>query len=66
MFRSYDHPQEAHFDPYLSYSLKHSVIYFIILIWCRGSVSCVLYESNGVLLTGCRCAHPQHQIHIMK
>jgi len=48
MFRSYDHPQEAYFVPCYSYSLKHSVIYFVILIWCCGSMSCVMCESYGV------------------
>ena len=30
--------------------LKHSVIYFVILIWCCGSLSCVVCESYGVHL----------------
>jgi len=34
MFRLYDHPQGAYFVPYQNYSLKHSVIYFFILIRC--------------------------------
>jgi len=38
MFRSYDHPQGSNFGPYQSYSLKHSVVYFVILIWCCGSM----------------------------
>jgi len=50
MFRSYDHRQEAYSVPSQSYSLKHSVIYFVILIWCCGSMSCVVCESYGVQL----------------
>jgi len=50
MFRSYDHPQGAYFVPCYSYSLKHSVIYFVILIWCCDSMSCVVCESYGVQL----------------
>ena len=50
MFRSHDHPQGAYFVPCYSYSLKHSVIYFVILIWCCGSMSCVVCESHGVQL----------------
>ena len=50
MFRSYDHSQGAYFVPCQSYSLKPSVIYFVILIWCCGSVSCVVCESDGVQL----------------
>ena len=50
MFRSNYHPQGAYFVPCYSYSLKHSVIYFVILIWCCGSMSCVVCESYGVQL----------------
>ena len=50
MFGSYDHPQGAYFVPCYSYSLKHSVIYFVILIWCCGSVSCVMRPSYAVQL----------------
>jgi len=50
MFRSYDHPQGEYFVPCYSYSLKHSLIYFVILIWCCGSVSCVMCESYAVQL----------------
>ena len=42
MFRSYDHLQGAYFVPCQSYSLKDLVIYFVMLIWCCGSVSCVM------------------------
>ena len=39
MFRSYDHPQGAHFVPCKSYSLKHSVVSLhfssIALAWCN-------------------------------
>ena len=50
MFRSYDHPQGAYFVPCYSYSLTHSVIYFVILIWCCGSMACVMCESYAVQL----------------
>jgi len=50
MFRSYDHRQEAYSVPSQSYSLIHSVIYFVILIWCCGSMSCVVCEKYGVQL----------------
>jgi hypothetical protein len=50
MFRSYDHPQGAYFVPCYSYSLKHSVIYFVTLIWCCDSMSCVVGELYAVQL----------------
>jgi len=50
MFRPYDHPHGAYFVPCQSYSLKHSVIYCVMLIWCCGSVLCVVCELYGVQL----------------
>jgi len=48
MFRSHDHPQGAYKFLAKVIILKHSVNYFVMLIWCCGSMSGDVCESYGV------------------